>query len=223
MVDNCERKKRRASIALSLAGDGEVISLTGTTVRPVFNLLQTVEPRVGYRFRYPWLTSAGSTATVYERLVARGSVHFDRHEVRRIGEQVNHLLIDGELQIPMLGNRVEKGYLLTSDGPIQVRRKSQSLIWNGACFEVRQVSVKELLTTDRYDVFLEEEGIYHFSRYLGPVVKAGEGIGVKIASRYDLARCAIWSQDRLRLSRVYRVVRAMALPGFHIARIVPFV
>jgi hypothetical protein len=223
MTDNRESKNRRASIALSLAGDGEVVSLSGATVRPVFNLLQSVEPRVGYRFRYPWLTSAGSNATVYERLITRGSVYFDRHEIRRIGEQVNHLLIEGELQIPMLGNRVEKGYVLTSDGPVQMRRKSQSLIWNGACFEVRTVSVKELFTLDRCDVFLEEEGTYHFSRYLGPVVKAGEGVGVKIASRYDLTRCAIWSQDRLRLMRVYRVVRAMAMPGFHIARIVPFV
>lgn len=223
MADNRECKKRRTSIALSLAGDGEVVSLTGTTLRPVFNLLQSVEPRVGYRFRYPWLTSSGSDNSVYERLVTRGLVYFDRHEIRRIGEQVNHLLIEGVLQIPTLGNQVEKGYVLTSDGPFQARRKSQSLIWNGACFEVRPISVKDLLTLDRCDVFIEEEGLYHFSRYLGVVVKTGEGTGVKFASRYDLTRLEIWPQDRLRLCRVYRIVRAMAIPGFHIARIVPFI
>nr|ADY61283.1 hypothetical protein Plabr_3686 [Rubinisphaera brasiliensis DSM 5305] len=126
-------------------------------------------------------------------------------------------------RLPPRHPEVQAGSVIVHGQPID-RRKSTGVFYNGALYEVREISQRELLDSGPRDAFLEwQDRELEFVRYLKVgTSQDASGLVVTLANRYDLTLTHREPLAEFRPRRILQVLRVQGLPGFHIHGCKPF-
>ena len=217
----------RFSVGLSLRGEGRVVVLRPQTIRTAFRQFhESTHKRGGemaYQLRHAWLTDSNQPIPVHERLLSRCKGTLSDREVARIERHLSALAIRHEWRLTSQQAMVQAGWVAKSSGPND-RRRSAGILFNGACFEVRIISCAELLTGGVRDVFLEDvQHDLQFMRFHGvETSRVFGGLGARLSSRYLVSESHLERLATFRPRRVFSILRAQPLPGFHFEECAPF-
>ena len=148
-------------VGLSLSGCGRVVKLTPQSVRRVFYLFmkgtQSTTREMVAHLRHDWLTDRDQYAPLAKRLLSPNGGLLSLHEIARLESHFNMLAIRSDWR---LLSRQECVIDLSANITVRTddidRRRGVGVIFNGACFEVRQISRCDLLDGGPRDVFVED-------------------------------------------------------------------
>lgn len=216
-----------AHVGLSLSGRGRVVTLTPRTARRVFHLFmngtQSTKREMLAHLRHDWLTDRDQYAPLARRLLSPNGGLLSLHEIARLESHFNMLAIRSDWR---LLSRQE--CVIDSSANITVRsdqidrRRGVGVLFNGACFEVRQISRCDLLDGGPRDVFVEDTiRELRFLRFNQVTMQKGV-LNVQLSSRYDVDFKWLEPLSEFRTRRILSILRAQPLPGFHFSEIAPF-
>jgi hypothetical protein len=214
-------------VGLSLGGRGRVVTLTPRTIRRVFYLFMEGTQRstreIEAQLRHNWLTDRDQCIPLANRLLSRRSGLLSLHEIARLELHLNMLAIRSDWRLMSRQECViDSSALITVHGDVIDRRRGVGIIFNGACFEVAQISRSELLGGGPRDVFVEDRNReLRFLRFSQVRVHRGL-LKAQVSSRYDVNFKWLEPLVEFRPRRIFSVLRAQPLPGFHISDIEPF-
>ncbi|MEY3457981.1 MAG: hypothetical protein RL215_1138 [Planctomycetota bacterium] len=204
---------RSISVGLSLLGDGRVLRLTQRNMRTAISHLESTSTSSMRQIRdliSEVACSPGRTVSVVDRLLTHRCGTLTPSELAGVERVLNTGLMGGVLRLPPFEPEFSRGMVCRGPGG-RSQRRGLGLFYNGVLFEIRQISVEEMLLGGPRDVMLEDfNGGLHFLRHLS--VAASQKI--VICSRYDLRKreCRPLPLDAL---AIYSVLHAQPTPGFH--------
>lgn len=215
---------RGVSVGLSLLGDGCVLRLTRRTMRTAISHLKSTSTSSMRQIRdlvSGVYNSPGATMPVVDRLLTKRRGTVTLSELRRLECVLNRGLISGVLRLPPFEPEFLEGLICSGHGG-QNQRRGRGLLYNGVLFEVRQISVAEMLSGGPRDVLLEDRsGGLHFLRFLA-VKTTRDFLAIQTSSRYDLHSSKLQNLRLLDALAIYSVLRAQPAPGFHFTGCAPF-
>lgn len=213
---------RSISVGLSFLGDGRVLRLTQRNVRTAISHLRstsTSSMRQIFDLIAGLSDSPVRSVPIVDRLLKYRCGSLTQSELNRVERLLNNALIEGLLQLPPDEPKFQQGTLCSGAGG-RSHRRGLGLFYNGVLFEVRQISMAEMLSGGPRDVILEEtSGRLHFARF------QGVGLNTKtivFCSRYEISKpirrlVTLWQSRRLSRNTlaVYSVIHAQPTGGFH--------
>lgn len=215
---------RGVSVGLSLLGDGRVLRLTRRSVRTAVSHLKSTSTSSMRQIRdlvSGVCSSPEAAVPVVDRLLTERRGTFTLSELRELEGVLNRGLISGVLRLPPFQPEFLQGLICSGHGG-KSQRRGLGLFYNGVLFEVRQISIGEMLSGGPRDVLLEDRsGCLHFLRFLA-VKMLRDFPAIRTSSRYDLQSSKLQQLRLLDTLAIYSVLRAQPAPGFHFTGCAPF-